>query len=305
MSSLIVFAGQGAQRIGMCADLYCKYGVAKELIDKTCEILGYDLKQIMFEGSQEKLNQTIYAQPALLACGYASYLCYNEFTGRDIRATFTAGLSLGEYTSCVYSEVMSYEDCLKLVDKRAKAMQKACEMTKGAMASVLGLETSDVEGIVKQFSGQGALVISNYNAPDQCVIAGEIELVSRASELAKKAGAKRIIPLNVSGAYHSPLMQYAQDIMSAELASVAFADPRYPIISNSSAEPSCSAEEVKHALQRQLISPVKWHQTLDFCVKSGVDTIYEFGPGRVTAGISKRLYPDVKVVAVAGCDDLI
>ncbi|MBI4242629.1 MAG: ACP S-malonyltransferase [Planctomycetes bacterium] len=302
--STVIFAGQGAQKVGMCKTLYDKYPFIKSLIDKSCDVLNYDIKTIMFEGTQEKLNETIHAQPALLISGFACYLLYAHATGKEINASLTAGLSLGEYTSCVYSKVIQFGQCLSLVDKRARLMQEACDKTKGTMASIIGLKKEQVQQIVASFEGKGVLVISNYNSTDQFVISGDIELVKKASEDASKAGAKRVIPLNVAGAYHSPLMIHAHEQMHKILQQEHLNKPSIPIISNYSSTPNDEVEKVRAALQNQLIKPVRWLQTLNYLAKSEVETVYEFGPGKVTTGILKRLYPNMKCISISSDSDL-
>ena len=281
-----VFPGQGAQFVGMGKDLYENSPLAKELFEKANEILGYRITDIMFEGTDEDLRQTKVTQPAVFLHSVISALCL----GDDFKPEMTAGHSLGEFSALVAAGALSFEDGLKLVYARAMAMQKACEARPSTMAAVIALEDDKVEEICDQVTRGGDVVVAaNYNCPGQIVISGTIEGIAKACEKMKEAGAKRALPLNVGGAFHSPLMDPAKVELEAAIQATKFNTPKCPIYQNVDALPHTSPEEIKANLVAQLTASVRWTQTVKNMLADGADEFTECGPGAVLQGLIKKI----------------
>lgn len=282
-----VFPGQGAQFVGMGKDLYDKHPVAKEYFDKADEILGFSITQTMFEGTDEALKQTRVTQPAVFLHSVVTALCL----GDALKADMVAGHSLGEFSALVAAGALSFEDGLKLVSRRAEAMQKACEAAPGTMAAIIALPDETVEQVCEQVSQEtgGCVVPANYNCPGQLVISGEVEAIDAACQKLKEAGAKRALVLSVSGAFHSPLMQPAKDELEKAIHEATFHTPRCPIYQNVNAQASTDAEQIKANLIAQLTSPVRWTQEVQNMIAAGATSFTECGPGKVLQGMIAKI----------------
>jgi len=283
-----VFPGQGAQFVGMGLDLYEKYPIAKELFQKANEILGFEITEVMFNGTADGLKETKVTQPAI----FLHSVILSKVMGPTFRPDMVAGHSLGEFSALVANNTLSFEDGLRLVSKRALAMQKACEKQPSTMAAVLGLEDSIVEKICAETPG--IVVAANYNCPGQLVISGEIEAVELACEKLKEAGARRALMLPVGGAFHSPLMEPAREELAAAIDNTIFATPSCPIYQNVTTTAVNSPEEVKKNLMLQLTAPVKWTQSVQHMVKDGATIFTEIGPGKVLQGLIRKIEPTVQ-----------
>lgn len=279
-----VFPGQGAQFVGMGKDLYETDERARQLFEHANEILGFRITDVIFGGTEEELKQTKVTQPAVFLHSYISAIVSEE--GRN--ADMMAGHSLGEFTALAVSGALSFEDALRLVYKRAMAMQKACEETPSTMAAILGLPDEKVEELCASVTGE-TVILANYNAPGQAVISGSIAGVEKVIELAKEAGAKRALPLNVSGAFHSPFMESAREELEAAIKETNFSAPRCPIYQNVDALPHSEPEDIRENLIKQLTAPVRWTQTVLNMRKDGATEFEEYGPGNVLQGLIKRI----------------
>ena len=282
-----VFPGQGAQFVGMGKDLYESNPLAKELFDKANEVLGFNITDIMFDGTAEELKQTKVTQPAVFLHSVISALCL----GDQFQPEMVAGHSLGEFSALVAAGALSFEDGLKLVHARALAMQKACEKTAGTMAAIIGLPDEKVEEVCESIDG--IVVAANYNCPGQLVISGEVEAVNAACEKLKEAGAKRALPLPVSGAFHSPLMQPAKDELQAAIEATEFAAAKCPVYQNVDAQPHTDPAEIKANLIAQLTSSVRWTKSVQNMVAAGADDFTECGPGKALQGMIGRIAKEV------------
>jgi [acyl-carrier-protein] S-malonyltransferase len=287
-----VFPGQGAQFSGMGKDLYESSARAKELFDSANEILGFDITRIMFEGTDEELRKTNVTQPAVFL-----HSVIQAATLEDFRPDMVAGHSLGEFSALVASGALAFEDALRLVAKRADAMQKACEISPSTMAAVLNLSDEKVEEIVAAITAESGetVVAANYNCPGQLVISGTLEGIHIAVAKMKEAGAKRALVLPVGGAFHSPLMEPAREELAQAIQDTAFQTPRCPIYQNVNAKPSTDVEEIKANLIAQLTAPVRWTQSVQAMVADGATEFVECGPGKVLQGLVKKIAPEVSV----------
>jgi len=286
----------------MAKDLYEGFPEVRELYDLASQALGYDMAKLSFEGPAEELNKTMRTQPCLLAAGMAAF---SAISSRGITANAAAGHSLGEYTALVAGEAVSVEDGLRITEARGEIMQNAVPEGKGLMAAVLGLDRSKVDGICLSVKS-GYVAPANYNCPGQIVISGEKEAVYEAIGLLKDAGAKRVVPLQVSVPSHSRLMAGAAEKLAAVLASgdIAFSVPRIPVVMNATAKFVKSADEIKSALVKQLESPVLWEDCVGAMARAGIDTFIELGPGKVLSGLIRRCAPDAKVFSVEDRESL-
>lgn len=286
-----VFPGQGAQFSGMGKDLYESNPLAKEYFDRANEILGFNITEIMFNGSDEELKQTKVTQPAVFIHSVVSALSLGEGFTPDM----VAGHSLGEFSALTAAGALSFEDGLKLVYKRALAMQAACEKQQSTMAAILALPDETVENICDNITKEGNIVVAaNYNCPGQIVISGTIEGVNKACEELKAAGAKRAMPLNVSGAFHSPLMQPAKEELEAAINGTPFNTPRCPIYQNVDAKPHTDPHEIKANLIAQLTSSVRWTASVTQMIEDGATEFTECGPGTVLQGMIKKISAALK-----------
>lgn len=282
-----IFPGQGAQFVGMGLDLYEKYPMAKGMFHKANEILGFEITEVMFNGTAEGLKETKVTQPAI----FIHSVVLSAVMGTSFTPDMVAGHSLGEFSALVANSTLSFEDGLKLVSQRALAMQKACEIQPSTMAAVLGLEDAVVEKICQETPG--IVVAANYNCPGQLVISGEVVAVELACEKLKEAGAKRALLLPVGGAFHSPLMEPAREELASAIENTDFAEPRCPIYQNVTTTAVHSALEIKRNLMLQLTAPVKWTQSVQQMVADGATVFTEIGPGKVLQGLVKKIAPTV------------
>lgn len=278
-----VFPGQGAQFSGMGKDLYDSSDLAKQLFAQANEILGFDIQKIMFEGSDEELKQTKVTQPAIFLHSTILAACL----GDSFKPDMVAGHSLGEISSLVANKTLSFEDGLRLVSKRALAMQAACEAVPSTMAAILGLEDNIVEDICKSIDG--IVVAANYNCPGQLVISGTIPAVEEACAKLTEAGAKRAMILQVGGAFHSPLMEPAREELAKAIESTTFSNPICPVYQNTTASAVTDPNEIKKNLIDQLTAPVRWTQTMQQMIADGATEVIEVGPGKVLQGLFKKV----------------
>ena len=283
-----VFPGQGAQFVGMGKDLYENNPVAKEMFDKANEILGFNITDLMFNGTDEDLRQTKVTQPAI----FLHSVILAKTMGDDFNPDMVAGHSLGEFSALVAAGALSFEDGLRLVSARAQAMQKACEKTPSTMAAVLALPDARVEELCASVT-EGVVVPANYNCPGQIVISGSIEGVDAACAKMLEAGAKRALKLKVGGAFHSPLMEPARAELADAIAHTDFHAPKCPVYQNVNAEPQTDPETIKKNLIAQLTAPVRGTQTIQNMIAAGADTFVEVGPGAVLQGLVKKISSEV------------
>lgn len=283
MKKAYVFPGQGAQFSGMGKDLYEASDLAKTLFAQANEILGFDIQKIMFEGSDEELKQTKVTQPAIFLHSTILAACL----GDSFKPDMVAGHSLGEISSLVANKTLSFEDGLRLVSKRALAMQAACEAVPSTMAAILGLEDEVVENVCKSIDG--IVVAANYNCPGQLVISGAIPAVEEACAKLTEAGAKRAMILQVGGAFHSPLMEPAREELAKAIESTTFNTPICPVYQNTTANAVTNPEEIKKNLIDQLTAPVRWTQTMQQMIADGATEVVEVGPGKVLQGLFKKV----------------
>ena len=283
-----VFPGQGAQFVGIGKDLYENNPVAKEMFDKANEILGFNITDLMFNGTDEDLRQTKVTQPAI----FLHSVILAKTMGDDFNPDMVAGHSLGEFSALVAAGALSFEDGLRLVSARAQAMQKACEKTPSTMAAVLALPDAKVEELCASVT-EGVVVPANYNCQGQIVISGSIEGVDAACAKMLEAGAKRALKLKVGGAFHSPLMEPARAELADAIAHTDFHAPKCPVYQNVNAEPQTDPETIKKNLIAQLTAPVRWTQTIQNMIAAGADTFVEVGPGAVLQGLVKKISSEV------------
>jgi [acyl-carrier-protein] S-malonyltransferase len=293
----IVFPGQGAQKIGMGKDFYENYPKAKEVFDKASDAAGLDIAKLCFE-EEEKINQTEYTQVALVTCELAIMAVLADM---GLSADVTAGLSLGEYSSLVLAGSMDISKAAKLVRHRGIYMQEAVPAGRGGMAAILGMDPADIEKVME---GCENAWIANYNSDAQTVITGYKEAVDEAAAKLKEAGAKRVVPLVVSGPFHSPLMNPASEKLAADLEKVEILKPVIPYVANVNGKYVDSAEPVKELLTKQVASSVRWNQSVKAMVAAGVDTFIEVGPGKTLTKLISKIAPAAKTVNVATVEDL-
>jgi len=296
MSLAFVFPGQGSQSVGMLSQLATEFPHVQATFSEASDVLGYDLWQLVTDGPAESLNQTERTQPAMLAAGIAVWRSWQSVT--DITPSFLAGHSLGEYTALVAAGAMQFADAIKLVEQRGLFMQQAVPVGTGAMAAVLGLEDEVVRTLCSQASANGIVEAVNFNSPGQVVIAGEAAAVNIAIELAKEQGAKRALLLPVSVPSHCALMKPAAEQLAAALSDITIQTPTIPVIHNVSVTSENNSESIKRLLTEQLYSPVRWVETVEYFAAQGVDTLVECGPGKVLAGLTKRIDKSLTGLAV-------
>ncbi|HUS81720.1 MAG TPA: ACP S-malonyltransferase [Dehalococcoidia bacterium] len=295
-----LFPGQGSQQVGMGQALSEKSAAAREVLDKADAILRRSLSEICFRGPEDLLRQTINTQPAILTVSLACLAAARERGMLAEMPDFVAGHSLGEYTAAVASGALSFEDGLLLVQERGRLMQAASEENPGTMIAILGLD----EAAARELCTASGAQVCNVNAPGQVVVGGDLDAVARAAEMARSHGARRTVPLNVSGAFHTSLMKPAAVGMAAALAGTAFREPQASIVANGTGMPLHDAASFRQELSFQLTHPVLWQQSVEHMLASGVSTFVEFGPGQVLSGLVKRVAPAATVRNV-GEDEIL
>ena len=288
-----IFPGKGAQFTGMGLDLYENSPMAKELFETANEILGFCITDIMFEGTAEQLKQTNVTQPAI----FLHSVILAKVLGDSFQPEMVAGHSLGEISALVAADVLSFEDGLRLVSKRASAMQKACEIMPSTMAAVLGLEDQIVEQICETVDG--VVVAANYNCPGQLVISGEVSAIEKACELLTEKGARRALVLPVGGAFHSPMMEPAREELAAAIKETHFNEPTCPVYQNVPATAVTTATEIKENLMKQLTAPVKWTQSIQSMITDGGTQFIEVGPGKVLQGLMRKIDRSVETTGAS------
>ena len=282
-----VFPGQGAQFVGMGKDLYEGSAEAKEMFEKANDILGFRITDLMFDGTEDDLKQTKVTQPAV----FLHSVILAKTLGEEFKPAMVAGHSLGEFSALTAAGALKFEDALKLVSARARAMQKACEIKPSTMAAVLALPDEKVEEICSGIDG--VVVAANYNCPGQVVISGEVEAVNAACEAAKAAGAKRALVLKVGGGFHSPMMEPARQELAEAIAATEFSTPVCPVYQNVDARPHTDPEEIKQNLIAQLTAPVRWTQSVQNMIADGATEFISVGPGSVLSGLISKISRDV------------
>jgi len=294
-----VFPGQGSQAVGMGRDLYQDFNAARTVFDQADEALGFAISRLCFDGPEDELHQTINAQPAIVTTSFACLEASRE-RGDLPPARFVAGHSLGEYTALAAVGVLDFADAVYLARERGRLMHEAGQLTPGGMAAIIGLE----EGPLAELCAETGAQIANINCPGQIVISGAEENLNQAVELAKSREAYRVIPLQVSGAFHTPLMQPAVDGMAKVIAKLEFKNPTTPIIGNTIAQPLATAAAVKEELLYQLCNCIQWQSSVEYMISQGVSTFIEIGPGRVLAGLIKRIDRSVKILNIGNAESV-
>jgi [acyl-carrier-protein] S-malonyltransferase len=294
-----VFPGQGSQWVGMGRDLYQDFAVAKTVFDQADKSLGFPISRLCFDGPEDELRQTINAQPAIVATSFACLEASREM-GNLPPASFVAGHSLGEYTALAAAGVLDFDHTVYLARERGRLMHEAGQLTPGGMAAIIGLD----EAPLAELCAETGAKVANINCPGQIVISGAEANLSQAVELAKSRGAHRAIPLQVSGAFHTALMQPAVDGMAEIMAKLEFKDPTTPIIGNTTAQPLTTAAAVKEELLNQLCNCVQWQRSVEYMISQGVNTFVEIGPGKVLAGLIKRIDRGVKILNIGDVESV-
>ncbi|MBD3224951.1 MAG: ACP S-malonyltransferase [Caldithrix sp.] len=286
MNRAFLFPGQASQHVGMGEDLYKRYELATDRYELAQNVTGIDLKKICFEGPEDELKQTTITQPAIFV---HSVIVYELLKTKSILPAAVAGHSLGEYSALVAAGAINFEDGLKLVHLRGKLMQESGNKRPGTMAAIIGLSQEQVGDLCRKFDGKGIIQEANFNSPGQIAISGDAETVRNAIPMAKDMGAKKAVELDVSGAFHSPLMQDAQEKFKQALEQAVFKDAIIPVYTNVEANPTTDREKIKKLLYQQLTKPVLWQQSVEAMINDGFDQFYEIGPGKVLKGLLKRI----------------
>ena len=291
-----LFPGQGAQAVGMGQDIFSTDAEARRVFEDADNVLGYSLSGLCFNGPEEKLTQTVYTQPAIVATSLAYYAAASKTLGQreDWQPTFVAGHSLGEYTALAVADALDYQEAVWLVGERGRLMQEAGERSGGGMGAILGLDAITVEEVCQETG----MEIANFNTDDQIVISGPKEALARALDLAQARGARKVIPLRVGGAFHSSLMRPALDGMRDAMTQVSMRAPTIPVIGNCTGQPLTDVEAIQEELLEQLCRSVQWNQSVRYMAGQGVHTFLEIGPGRVLTGLVRRIDSDARTVNV-------
>ena len=297
--AVVLFSGQGAQSVGMGKDLVANYPIAKELFTKADAAIGFSLSEIMFEGPEAELTKTSRCQPALYLHGLACLAVLKEKVP-SFEATAAAGLSLGEFTAHAAAGTFSFETGLNIVAQRGQFMEQACDATEGSMAAMIGGKPEDVEAL----AAESDVDVANFNAPGQIVVSGKIDGIDAAVAGAKAKGIKIAKKLDVAGAYHSRLMQSAQDQLSTVLADTEMAAPAIPVVCNFAAKQVADAAEIRETLEKQVTGSVRWTESMQSLIAEGHTTFIELGPGGVLAGLMKRIDRSVKVISISDAASL-
>ncbi|OGO21448.1 MAG: [acyl-carrier-protein] S-malonyltransferase [Chloroflexi bacterium RBG_16_50_9] len=296
-----VFPGQGSQFVGMGRDLYDNFASSRAVFEQADKALGFPLSRLCFEGPEDELRQTINTQPALVAAGLACLQAARSIGGNKLPVpAFVAGHSLGEYTALAAAGVFGFDVAVRLARERGRLMHEAGQVRPGGMAAVIGMDEQPLAEICQKTGTR----MANINCPGQIVISGAAEDLARAIEMVKTAGASRVIPLQVSGAFHTPLMQPAVEGMSKFMASFSFQKPAIPVVGNTNALPLTTAEAVKPELLNQLCNPVQWQRSIEYIVSNGVSTFIEIGPGKVLTGLIKRINKEAKTINIGDLESV-
>lgn len=288
-----LFAGQGAQKLGMARDLYDQYPIVKETFDQASRVLGYDLRDLI-DHDEEKLNQTRYTQPAILTTSVAIYRLLVE---NGLQPDMVAGLSLGEYSALVAAGSLDFEDAVALIAKRGQFMETAAPAGTGKMVAVMNTDVALIEEACEKASDKGYVKPANYNTPAQIVIGGDVAAVDAAVDYLKEAGAKRLIPLNVSGPFHTALLKPASEKLALELETVDFQEFQVPLVGNTEAK-VMEKEQIKSLLARQVMEPVRFYESIDTMKELGLTKVIEIGPGKVLSGFLKKIDKNIEALAV-------
>ena len=302
MKNSWIFPGQASQKIGMGKDLYDKTEIGKKYYNIANEILNVDIQSISFNGPEEILKKTKYTQPAIFI---VSAIIGHAMIEKGYTPDIVAGHSLGEYSALVVSGAFDFSTGLELVKLRADSMQNAGKVNQGTMAAIIGLSSDDVNNLCDEISTEKIVVVANYNTKNQIVVSGHIEAVENLMISAKEFGAKMVIPLNVSGAFHSPLMSPAREALADKLDSIQISDILYPLYTNVDAKPITKGEEIKKSLVRQLESPVQWHNVIQKMIDDGSDHFTEIGPGRVLQGLNRKIDKNVSTKGIQTFKDIL
>lgn len=303
MTRALLFPGQGAQYVGMAADLAAGFPAVAELFKVADVAAGLPISEIVVAGPEEKLRDTAMSQPAIVLADVAAFTAFEKTHGKLTPAA-VAGLSLGEYAALAVAGAMTFTEAVRLVTLRGRFMAECCRATPGTMASIIGLGAEEVTACVEEAGSSGVVVVANFNSPKQTVISGEADAVEKACELAKAAGAKRAISLNVSGAFHSPLMQAAADKLAPEIDKADIRRPRWPVIANVTGEAVSDPPDIRRALVEQVTGSVQWVKTLGTMRELGADEFLELGPGKVLAGLAKRTLEGVRIHSLGTAEAL-
>lgn len=308
MFTSLIFPGQGAQAIGMGKSLYDNFASSKEIAEEANSVLSYKLTDLMFSGEIEELSKTKYAQPSIVTVSAMILKAIEEFFGKDSfkNVSLTAGHSVGEYSALFASSVLSFESMIKLIMHRANFMNEACNINEGAMCAVLGLPLSEIETVINNMSSINihSCVMANDNCPGQVVISGLKKDVLAANELLNKHGAKKIVQLPVSGAFHSPLMKDAGEKLKEKIYEIKFNDAKIPIISNVTSKKETDAKKIKASLCEQIVSPVRWRESIATMQNEGITHIYEIGYGSILTNITKRCTDEIQIKSIQTQEDV-